>query len=79
MANREVTEQEAWDKTYFVKAHTGNLGRIYIPKVLIGRRVRLEEVKITAINWRCPACFTIHKIKDRDKHIKKAHPDWISD
>jgi hypothetical protein len=79
MANRHITEQEAWDKTYIVKAHTGNLGRLYIPKALIGKRVRLEEVRIIPISWQCPQCLTTHKMGDRDKHIQKAHPGWISE
>jgi hypothetical protein len=37
----------------------------------------LEEVKIIPVGWFCERCMKQMKIKDRDTHIKRFHPDLI--
>jgi len=71
--------KEALDKIYLIKGKT-TTGYIYTPIALIGKRVRLQEVKIVDTGyWVCPHCNAMLKIRQRDSHILKYHPGEVAE
>jgi hypothetical protein len=60
------TIEMALNRIYLIKA-ANNAGYIYCPKVLIGKKVKLEEV------WYCPTCNAQIRLKDKDEHNLKMH------
>jgi hypothetical protein len=71
--NTRPTESEGFSRTYLVKGKT-TTGYIYTPIALIGKRVRLQEVKIIDTGrWICPFCSVAMRVGQREKHLLKYH------
>jgi hypothetical protein len=77
--NTRPTESEGFSRTYLIKGKT-TTGYIYTPIALIGKRVRLQEVKIVDTGlWICPFCSAMLKVRQRDSHILKYHPKEVAE